>query len=161
MDPREVMGLEIPGDEKVTIPARHWHALKLDVWRGKTGWNIVLREVSSVLEGCRHVDGCLGATVETEPCDVRCPDRERRMSALVILNAARMYSPVKAPGVNEPYFAPSREHFSEVVAALAAAESERDALMALVQSAGLAPPSPLLPTKTTETPALNAPRENA
>lgn len=56
-----------------------------------------------------------------------CPDRELRMSALVILNAGRQCSPAHTHKPDAPYFAPSREYFSEVLASLAAAQAENEA----------------------------------
>lgn len=57
-----------------------------------------------------------------------CPDRELRMSALVILNAARQHAPVDAARPVDEYFAPSREYFSSVLSSLAAAQIEIEEL---------------------------------
>lgn len=58
-----------------------------------------------------------------------CPDREIRMSALVVLSAARQHAPtdVSKPA-DGPYFAPSREYFSEVLSSLHAAQVENKRL---------------------------------
>jgi hypothetical protein len=55
------------------------------------------------------------------------------MSALVILGAAQMLTPISARKIaEEVYFAPSRERYSEVIAELAAAQAELEALRARV-----------------------------
>jgi len=74
--------------------------------------------------------GRRGTSVPTHVLVTRgCPDREMRMSALVILTAARQSAPVNAPKpTDEPYFAPSREYFSEVLSSLAAAQIEIERL---------------------------------
>lgn len=72
-----------------------------------------------------------------------CPDRELRMSLLVILNAARSFAPINARRpAGEPYFAPSREYFSEVMAELGALQLTADAMSAALLAAGIAPPEP-------------------
>ena len=65
-----------------------------------------------------------------------------RMDALVILNNARVFSPVNANQPYEPYFAPSREKYSETLSQLGAAEVERDALRGMLRSMGVEPPAP-------------------
>jgi hypothetical protein len=151
---RQKMGLDVPGDQKVVIPARTWNAVKRALWRSRTGWEIVLREASDMVGRCRHVDGCLGKNDETETCAQDryqgdesplkliaqgCPDREQRMSALVVLNAARMFAPADArKPAAEQYSAPSREYFSEIVAELLAAQAELEALHAI--SVAASPP---------------------
>jgi hypothetical protein len=139
----KMMGYEIPGDEKVPVPVRDWNGLKLGLWRTKTALEIAAREADTILSQCAHLDGCPGAQIETEPCisptydaegktvQLGCPDREIRMSALVILNAARQLAPVDPRRVaKEPYFAPSREYFSEVLSTLAATLAELEAMKA-------------------------------
>jgi hypothetical protein len=63
--------------------------------------------------------------------ELGCPDREKRISILVILNCAREFAAID---VRKPadgrYFAPSREHFSKMVAELGAAQIEIDELRA-------------------------------
>jgi len=180
MDPRKLMGFQVPGDQKVPIPVRDWNGMKLALWRSKTAWEIAAREAATILNQCAHADGCEAVRDETRPCrsDVYardpqgpdetdeayaqrpgvlvqsgCPDRERRMSALVILNAARMFAPVdvRRPS-SEPYFAPSREYFSEVLAELSAAQIELEALREALRAADVPVPSPpeLAPSTLTE-----------
>lgn len=170
MDPRKMMGFVSPGDQRVPIMVRDWSAMKLALWRSKTGWEIAAREAAAILDRCRHADGCPATEDETKPClsdvyakeaqlesetddeyaqraGVRtqegCPDREQRMSALVVLNAARMFAPVdvRRPA-NEPYFAPSREYFSEVLSDLGAAQIELEVLREALRAAGVPIPSP-------------------
>jgi hypothetical protein len=75
------------------------------------------------------MEGCAGKTSETSPCLPDCPDRELRASALVILNAARQFAPLDARRqADGPYYAPSRESFSETMAELGACQFEIDAL---------------------------------
>ena len=123
-----MMGFNTPGDQRVPVTVRDWNALKLALWRSKVAWEITAREASVVLARCRHDRDCPGAKVETEPC-LQLPDREIRMSALVMLGAARQFMPtVAVRPANAPYYAPSREYFSEVLAELAAAQVELEVL---------------------------------
>lgn len=170
MDPRKMMGFESPGDQKVPVTVRDWSAMKLALWRSKTGWEIAKREAESILSGCAHAEGCPASEDETRPCisdiykktdqadgetddeyatrpsvcvQTGCPDRELRMSALVVLNAARMFAPVDARRLSgEPYFAPSREGFSEVLSELSAAQVELELLRKALRDAGVPIPSP-------------------
>jgi hypothetical protein len=128
--PNKLMGFDSPADKKVPIRIGDWNAMKLALWRSKHGWEIVMREATGILARCVHVPGCPGREIESEPCHAQCPDREARMSALVTLNAARMFSPVDVRKVAEPYFAPSREYFSEVLSSLAVAQAELETLRA-------------------------------
>jgi hypothetical protein len=143
MDHLKMMGYEIPTDQKVPVPVRDWNALKLGLWRSKAALDIAVREAQEIIGRCAHLDGCRGAQIETEPCiaptfdgegktiQLGCPDRELRMSALVILNAARQLAPVDPRRIaSEPYFAPSREYFSEVLSTLAATLAELEAMHA-------------------------------
>jgi len=128
----KIMGFETPDDKPVPVTARtirDWNAMKLAIWRSRLAWDLVIREATMLVERAAHMTGCPGKSVETEPCLIDCPDRETRMSALVILNAARQSAPtnVQRPA-DAPYFAPSREYFSEVLAELAAAQTELEAM---------------------------------
>lgn len=135
-DPVRWMGYEVPGDQPVKVPARDWEATKLALWRSRVAWQIAQRAAAEMVERCRHAPDCAGALSETEPCVATCPDREQRMSALVILNAARQFAPVNARHpAEQPYYAPSREYFSEVIAELAAAQAELEALRGTVITA--------------------------
>ncbi len=170
MDPRKMMGFENPGDQKIQVTFRDWGAMKLALWRSKTAWEIAKREATVILDGCAHAEGCPAAQDETRPCladsyekspqtdgetneeyeerpfervQMGCPDRELRMSALVVLNAARMFAPVDARRpADGPYFAPSREYFSEVLSELGAAQIELAALREALREAGVPPPTP-------------------
>jgi len=127
--------------------------MKRAIWRSKSLAEITEREALLILGKCSHLEGCPGAQSETEPCfgavrfgveepELGCPDRELRMSALVILTAARQLAPVSARRpADEPYFAPSREYFSDVLATLASAQAENDAMRALLNSAGIPLPT--------------------
>jgi len=128
-DPQKMMGFQTEADRRVTIPVRHWDAAKLALWRSRMAWQIAEHAAAELLAHCKHVDDCLGKESETEPCASNCPDRETRLSALVILNAARQFAPVDARKPAEaPYFAPTREYFSEVLAELLTAQTELEAL---------------------------------
>jgi hypothetical protein len=161
-----MMGFETPGDQRVQIPKAMWSAWKLALWRNKVWWEYAMRAAIEIVDRCKHADGCPGAESETEPClqdrydldgaliSRGCPDREQRMSAFVILNAARMGAPEDARRpANEPYSAPTREFFSEVMAELAATQAELEALRAIVDKAGLAPLPPPLPPDMNSLPA--------
>jgi hypothetical protein len=157
MHPHKMMGYEVPGDQKVPVPIRDWNAMKLALWRSKVAWEIAMRQAIEILGRCDHAEGCPGKDDEGEPClldrystekdgtqvliERGCPDRELRMSALVILNAGRQFAPVDARRpADAPYFAPSREYFSEVMASLVSAQTELEALRAKL---GTPPPEAL------------------
>jgi len=116
-----------------------------------------MRAASEIIQRCRHLDGCPGALSDTEPClggisslnsaaaqvgaplAPGCPDRETRMDALVILNAARTCAPVDARHpANQPFIAPSREYYSEILATFVVMQAQLEALRA----AGVEIPEP-------------------
>lgn len=170
MQPNKMMGFETPGDQKIPVMVRDWNAMKLALWRSRTAWEIATREAAEILERCEHSGSCPAIEDETQSCrsdlyekgpqaegetdevyaaraGVRvqqgCPDREVRMSALVVLNAARMFAPVDARRpANEPYMAPSREYFSEVIGELGVAQLEIEVLRAALREAGVPVPTP-------------------
>src|ERR1700676_4979631 len=113
-DAKKLMGFDTPGDKKFSVSMRDWDGMKRAIWRSKLGWETVQRETSALLLRCAHMEGCAGKTDEQSPCLPDCPDREMRLSVLVMLNTARQSSPVidRKP-TDGAYFAPSREHFSE------------------------------------------------
>lgn len=140
---QKMMGFESPSDQKVAIRVGDWQALKLALWRSKVAWEIAAHQAEETISRCEHVAECPGEKNETEPCRSQCPDREQRMSALVILNAARMHAPINARKPAEGmYFAPSREYFSETLASLAALQVENELLHEALRQAGIDPPSP-------------------
>lgn len=149
-----MMGLESPGDQKVAISVRDWDALKRALWRSKIALEITARQALVILEECSHMPLCPGKTNENEPCFAGCVDREKRMSALVILNAARQLAPVDARKPAEgPYYAPTREYFSETLSALAAAQAEIEILRAALQRTGVDPMTIALTLDSPPTPA--------
>ena len=158
MEAAKLMGYETPDDKKVPVSVRDWNAQKLALWRSSGLAKIVIQEALWILSRCKHKDGCPGVDSETElcfsttykkdeGCDSEvliegCPDREQRMSALVILNAARQLTPDDARKPAQPYFAPSREYYSEVMAALGASQIENEMLRALLREADIPVPQP-------------------
>jgi hypothetical protein len=147
MDIAKMGGWESPDDKEVKIKVGHWNALKLALWRSKYAWDLALKQAELIEETCKHAPGCPAVDDETAICLAECPDREIRMSALVILNAARQFAPIDARQLaKQPYFAPSREHFSEVIAELGMAQAELEAIRG---SAVTVPPEkvPALPEK--------------
>jgi len=89
-----------------------------------------------------------------------CPDRETRASALVILGAARMFAPIDARQLaREPYFAPSREFFSEVMSELAAAQAELETIYEALRTAGIPVPTPPANAPPNTLPAQRAPAQ--
>jgi hypothetical protein len=143
MQPLKMMGFETPDDRRVPVPIRDWNGMKLGLWRSKVAWEIAAQAAIEIIDRCGHMPGCPGKTDETEPCLPHCPDRELRMSALVILNAARMFAPMDArQPASGPYMAPSREYFSEVISALGIAQLEVDVLREKLRELGLQVPTP-------------------
>lgn len=131
MNQQKMMGLA--PEKKVPVDARVWAAQKLALWRSKVGWDIAAKQAAEIVARCRHAGECAGAKDEGEPCAADCPDREVRMSALVVLSAARQFAPVSAPKLAaEPYSMPSREYVSALVAELAACQAELEMLRGTV-----------------------------
>lgn len=189
------MGFVSPGDEKRAVPARDWAAMRLALWRSRVGWEITARAAAEILDRCEHLPGCPGkdndsvpcihdeyrAPMERSPSDAEegrlpspqlvskgCPDREQRASALTILSAAQAFAPLDARRpADGPYFAPSREYFSEVLSDLAIAQTENDALREALRAANVnvppPPPSttnPELPTRPVPPPQIELEEEN-
>lgn len=149
-----MMGLETPGDQKVPITVRDWDAIKRGLWRSKIALEIIERQAEVILGHCDHMALCPGAHDATEPCFAGCVDREKRLSANVILNAARGLAPVDArKPADGPYFAPTRELYSETLSALAAAQAEIEILRAALQRAGVDPLDIPLDVTTLNAPA--------
>ncbi|KKM61807.1 hypothetical protein LCGC14_1528050 [marine sediment metagenome] len=158
MDAAQLMGYETPDDKKVPVSVRDWNAQKLALWRSKSLAGLAIREALEILSRCKHRDGCPGVESETAPCFSSayskdddsaievfiegCPDREQRMSALVILNAARQLAPADARKPAQPFFAPSREYYSEVMAALGTSQIENEMMRELLREAGIPVPEP-------------------
>lgn len=135
--PRKMMGFENPGDVQVRIRVREWDGAKLALWRSLYAWEIAATQAVEILQRCGHMEGCPGKTEETEPCLKDCPDREIRMSALVILNAARQFAPIHAiRPADQPYYAPTREYFSEVYGLMLAGQTE----LASLRGSSITPP---------------------
>ncbi len=145
---RRRLGIETDGDRRVAISVRHWDALRLALWRSKVAWEAVLPQARLILEQCGHAAGCPGITSESETCGPDCPDRERRLSALVILAAAKPFQQIDVRGPESRFIAPSRERYSEVMAALAVAQAELDAFRA--QGLTVTPPPQDVPTPQLE-----------
>lgn len=135
---QQLMG--IAPEREVPVKVRVYSGMKLALWRSKVGWEIAQKQATEILttHAVRHAAGCPAAADEAEPCLEACPDREVRMSALVILSAARQHAPVSASKLAEqPYMMPSREFVSALVAELAACQAELETLRG---SAVTAPP---------------------
>lgn len=147
----KVMGYEQEDDKKFSMPIRNWDAIKRALWRSRVAWEIAVRAAAEIVERCVHDPDCPGKTVETEPCLKSCRDREQRMSALVVLNAARQFAPLDArKPADAPYFAPSREYFTAVLAELAAVYAELEVLRSAAGVEMVVPP----PIQTTDPPQL-------
>lgn len=167
-NPRRMMGFETPADTQVKISMRDWDALKRALWRSSVGWEITMRAASEIIQRCRHIPGCPAESSEIEPCqgglgvDLEapkvepCPDRETRMDALVILNAARMHAPTNAAkgAADQLFVAPSREYYGEILAALIVAQAQLEALRA----AGVVIPEPPSRGGTLVLPPTNLPQ---
>ena len=147
VDQQHMMGRDPP--KKVSIDERIWFATKLALWRSKVAWDIAVKEAAAIVARCRHANGCEGAAAETEPCRADCPDREVRMSALVVLNAARQFAPASATRpANQPYSPPSREYFSDVIAELVACQGELEVVRGTVVTMPAENPNQLKEKKT-------------
>ena len=106
----------------------------------KMSWGFVESECRDLVASCKHAEGCLGATDIRESCLPSCPDRQTRLSALVIYANAREFTKVEAQKPTSieggGYIPPTREFFDLVLSDLAAAETE----LAEMKKAGFALP---------------------
>jgi hypothetical protein len=140
---REMLGHDSPSDKKVPVRVGDWDAMKRALWRSRGFAEIAATQAVSIIEQCDHLEGCPGASSEDEPCEAGCPDREMRMSALVILAAARQLAPANArKPADGPYFAPTREYFSEVLAAFSVMQIENELLRERLRKVGIELPTP-------------------
>ena len=133
---------------RTLVDNRVWFGQKLALWKSKVGFEIAAKQAAEILARCAHMTGCPAESDEGEgePCLADCPDRELRMSSLVILNAARAFAPPVASKISgQLYTMPSREYFSAVVAELAACQAELETLRG---TAVTMPPTPALKEKT-------------
>jgi hypothetical protein len=131
IDQRQTLGLD--PEKKVQIDTRVWFGQKLALWRSLVAWDIAFKRATEIIARCRHAEDCPGATDEQESCLESCPDRDNRLDALVILNAARQFAPISGSKLaNQPYLPPSREYFSDVIAQLAACQAELEVLRGTV-----------------------------
>jgi hypothetical protein len=146
MDPLKQQGYITDADKKVAVAVRDWNAMKLAVWRSKYAWDIVTREAQSLVDRAAHMEGCPAKEdKEAATCLADCPDRELRLSALVILGAARQFAPVQATRIADaPFVAPSRERYSEVIAELGACQAQ----LAAIAKTGALPIPPSIEEKT-------------
>src|SRR5579871_3972974 len=142
MDPLKQQGYTTESDKKVAVAVRDWNAMKLAVWRSKHAWDIVAREAQALVDRAAHMEGCPAKDEkETATCLPDCPDRELRLSALVILGASRQFAPVQATRIAAaPFVSPSRERYSEVIAELGACQAQ---LAAIAQTTPLPEPPPI------------------
>lgn len=120
-------------EPRTLVDNRVWFGTRLMLWRSQVAWDIAVKQATEIVARCRHVTGCPAESIETDPCLSDCPDREIRLSALVVLNAARQFAPINASKVTQQsYTAPSREYFSAIVADLAACQAELEVLRGTV-----------------------------
>jgi hypothetical protein len=108
-------------EDKITIDARRWESVRRILLRMMIGWQRVQKETTEVLATCRHAPGCPGASDETASCFGDCPDRETRLSMLVALGNARVFTE-NAPNLSRDrlggYIPPTREYFDKLFAEL-------------------------------------------
>jgi hypothetical protein len=128
----QLLGFQKP--EMVSVDAKKWQAVRRQLVRLVIGWRYAAKESGRILETCRHADGCRAAAGDhTAPCLPACPDREVRLSALVIAHNAELYAmlretmglPLRVDGDFHP---PSRETWDAVVSELEAVREGKDVL---------------------------------
>jgi len=125
--------LGFQAEEKVTIDAKRWQGVRRQLVRLVIGWRYAEKEASRILEVCRHAEGCLGASDRSKPCLPACPDREMRLSALVIQRNAEQYAMVRETlglplRVEGEFHPPSRETWDAVISEIEAAREGKDVL---------------------------------
>jgi hypothetical protein len=140
--------LGLDPEPRTLVDNRVWFGQKLALWYSKVAWDIAVKQAAEIVARCRHAEGCAGKSDESEPCPEGCPDREIRMSAMVILSAGRQFAPPNATRpANQSYVMPNREYFSSIVAELAACQAELETLRGTVVTM---PPPPNDPPQLQE-----------
>lgn len=125
-------------DEKVTVDARKYKAMRRQLLRMVLGYVAVEREVCRILESCQHAEGCEAVNDRARPCQHDCPDRETWLSALVVLGNAREYTPMRGSlpsRLGDDYSPPPREYFDQVVTELELLREGPDVLEELARYA--------------------------
>ena len=129
--PTTAQQLGVQPSETVTIDARRWKALRRQMLRMVLGWRNTQREARRILDSCRHASGCEGAADPSRPCLASCPDREGRLSALVILGNADehvMFASALPRKLDNDYSPPARETWDALVAELEVVRAGRDVI---------------------------------
>ena len=130
--PAQLQGFD--EEEKVSVDARHWQAMRRQLIRLVLGWRYADKEITRILDGARHAPSCPNAKDRSVPCLPSCPDREMVLSALVIKHNASNFSmlqqglPLRITGEYHP---PSREYFDAIVSELHALRETGDMLSTL------------------------------
>lgn len=108
-------------DEKVPVSVRVWEGMRRSLARLMLTCAQMKREGDEMLSRCRHAPGCPGEKSELEACLADCPDREWRLSALVIrANAGAHVGAFRLPrvGPDDILAPPSREFLDRMIAEL-------------------------------------------
>lgn len=127
-------------EKKIEIDERRWISVSRLLARMVQSWKHVEREAQTLLDGCRHAAGCTATADPWVTCLAQCPDRERYLSARVLLGSAQEFvGELELPTHRSGYIPPTREYFDRVVGELEAMRAGRDWIAELPPDAIRAP----------------------
>ena len=151
-------------DEKIPISVRYWEGIRRRLVALMATCTQIDREADEMLARITHIPGCKGVD-PTYPCDIACPDREWRLSAMAIkANVAQhIDGTFKLPKQNADgvLLPPSREFLDRIIAELEFYRAQGDWKDSVKdfdlsvepdESASSIPPPPALPATTIPTP---------
>ncbi len=150
-------------DEKIPISTRYWEGIRRRLVAMMATCTQIDREADEMLARIVHIPGCKGVD-PTYPCDIHCPDREWRLSALAIKHnvAQHIDGTFKLPKQNADgvLLPPSREFIDRLIAELEFYRAQGDWKTAVKdfdlsvepEEGSSIPPPPALPSTTIPTP---------
>ena len=152
-------------DEKIPISVRYWEGIRRRLVAMMSTCTQLDREADEMLARVVHIPGCKGAEDNTWPCDIHCPDRELRLSALAIKTnvAQHIDGTFKLPKADADglLLPPSREFMDRIISELEFYRAQGDWKTSVKdfdlsvepdESASSIPPPPALPAITTPAP---------
>ena len=132
-----IMNDLLDDSKKVTIDARQWQTMRRILARMMVSWTHCLREARLILDSCKHAPDCHALADPGRTCSQTCPDREKFLSARVVMaSAIEFVGKLQLPTWSATgYIPPTREYFDRVLSKLEAMSAARDWLEDLAAAA--------------------------
>lgn len=114
-------------EKSIQLDERRWVSVSRLLARMVASWKHVDREARMLLDECRHAPNCMAPVDARHACLPECPDRERYLSARVLVGSAREFvGELELPTHRTGYIPPTREYFDRIVGELEAMRAGRD-----------------------------------